>query len=197
MNRRTLIAFAAAVLFAGATAFAQTSTWAIDKNHSQVDFQTRHLGLSNVLGSLTGIAGTFVWDDKDVSKSSVDVTIDASTVDTSVDARNKHLKSADFFNIEKYPTLTFKSTSVKRTGAGKLQIIGDLTLAGVTKPVTLDVDGPATPQEQKSQQGTKIVTGFSASGTLKRSDFNFGSKFPSAVISDEVKFTIDAEAAKQ
>ena len=197
MNRRTLIAFAAAVLLTGTAAFAQTSTWAIDKNHSQVDFQTRHMGLSNVRGSLTGINGTFTWDDKDVTKSAIDVTIDANTVDTSVDARNKHLKSPDFFNVEKYPTLIFKSTSVKRTGDGKLQVIGDLTLAGVTKSVTLDVDGPATPQTQKSQQGTKIVTGFSATGTLKRSDFNFGSKFPSAVIGDDIKFTIDAEAAKQ
>ncbi len=194
MNRRTLIAFAAAILFTGTAAFAQTSTWAIDKNHSQVDFQVKHLGLSTVRGSLTGINGTFTWDDKDVTKSSVSVTIDATSVNTSNDARDKHLKTADFFDVEKYPTLTFKSTSVKRTGAGKLQVVGDLTLAGVTKSVTLDVDGPATPQPG---QGGKTVTGFSASGTLKRSDFNFGSKFGASMLSDDVKFTIDAEAAKQ
>ncbi len=193
MNRRIFTAFAAALLLTGTVAFAQSSTWAIDKNHSQVDFQIRHLGLSNVRGSISGIVGTFVWDDKDVTKSSVTVTLDANTVNTNNDARDKHLKSPDFFNVAQFPTLTFKSTSVSRNG-GKLTVTGDLTLAGVTKAVTLDVDGPTAPQPG---QGGKTVTGFSASGTLKRSDFNFGSKFGAAVLGDDVKFTIDAEAAKQ
>jgi polyisoprenoid-binding protein YceI len=171
MNRRIFTAFAAALLLTGTAAFAQSSTWAIDKNHSQVDFQIRHLGLSNVRGTLSGLVGTFVWDDKDISKSSVTVTIDATTVDTSTAARDKHLKSPDFFNVDKYPTL-----------------------AGVTKPVTLDVDGPVPPQ---AGQNGKIVTGFSATGTLKRSDFTFGPKFAPPVLGDEVKFTIDVEAAKQ
>jgi polyisoprenoid-binding protein YceI len=193
MNRRIFTALVAGVLLTGTAAFAQSSTWTIDKNHSQTDFQIRHLGVSNVRGSISGITGTVVWDEKDISKSSVNATIDATTVNTNNDARDKHLKSPDFFNIEKYPTITFKSTSVVRTN-GKLQVVGDLTLAGVTKSVTLDVDGPTPPV--KGMRGG-LVTGFSASGVLKRSDFTFGSKFSEPILGDEVKFTIDVEADQQ
>jgi len=192
MNRRIFTAALSALLLAGVSAFAQSSSWTIDKNHSQVNFQVRHMGVSNVRGSISGITGTVVWDDKDPTKSSVEATIDTTTVTTNNEARDKHLKSPDFFNVEKFPTMTFKSTSV--TGAsGKLQVIGDLTLAGVTKSVTLDVDGPTPPIKG---QGGKLVTGFSATGTLKRADFNFGSKFGSPMLSDDVKFTIDVEAGK-
>jgi polyisoprenoid-binding protein YceI len=190
MNRRIVISALSALLLTGVSALAQS--WTIDHNHTQVNFQVRHMGVSTVRGSLSGITGTVVWDDKDPTKSSVEATIDATTVSTNNDARDKHLKSPDFFNVEKFPTLTFKSTSVTGS-AGKLQIIGDLTLAGVTKSVTLDVDGPTAPIKG---QGGKMVTGFSATGMLKRSDFNFGSKFASPVLSDEVKFTIDVEADK-
>jgi polyisoprenoid-binding protein YceI len=192
MNRRIFTAALSALLLTGVSAFAQSSSWTIDKNHSQVDFQIRHMGVSNVRGAISGVTGTVVWDEKDPTKSSVEATIDATTVSTNNDARDKHLKSPDFFDVAKNPTLTFKSTSVTGT-AGKLQVIGDLTLGGVTKSVTLDVDGPTPPQKG---QGGKLITGFSATGTLKRSDFNFGSKFSSPVLGDEVKFTIDIEASK-
>jgi polyisoprenoid-binding protein YceI len=192
MNRRIFTAALSALLLTGASALAQTSTWTIDKNHSQVDFQIRHMGVSNVRGAISGVTGTVVWDDKDPTKSSVEATIDATTVSTNNEARDKHLKSPDFFDVAKNPTLTFKSTSVTGT-SGKLQVIGDLTLAGVTKSITLDVDGPTPPQKG---QGGKTITGFSASGTLKRSDFNFGSKFTNPMLGDEVKFTIDIEAGK-
>jgi polyisoprenoid-binding protein YceI len=191
MNRRTFTATLAALLLTGASALAQPSTWTIDKNHSQVNFAIPHMAVSRVRGSISGVTGTVVWDDKDPSKSSVEATIDASTVSTNNDARDKHLKSPDFFNVAQYPTLTFKSTSVSGT-AGQLTVTGDLTLAGVTKSVTLAVDGPTTPVKG---QGGKLVTGFSATGTLKRSDFNFGSKF-NAILGDDVKFTIDVEAGK-
>jgi polyisoprenoid-binding protein YceI len=195
MNRRmftTLFAGAllAASSLAGSVAFAQSSTWTIDKNHAQADFQIKHLGVSTVRGSIGNITGSVVWDEKDLSKASVNATIDATTVNTSNEARDKHLKSPDFFNVEKFPTITFKSTSVTRAD-GKLQVIGDLTLAGVTKSVTLDVDGPSAPV--KGPRGG-LVTGFSATGLIKRSDFNFGSKFPAAMLGDDVKFTIDLEA---
>jgi len=194
MNRRLFAALAAALLFTGTAAFAQTSTWVLDPAHSHADFQVRHGGISNVRGSITGIVGTFVWDDKDVTKSTVNVTLDASTVNTNTARRDAHLKSADFFNVEKYPTITFKSTAITRSGDG-LKVTGDLTIAGVTKPITLDLDGPTPPQ--KGQNG-KILTGFSATGSLKRTTFDFGQKTPaSAAIGDDVKFTIDAEAAKQ
>lgn len=193
MNRRLFTALAVGVFFAGTAALAQSSAWTIDKNHAEANFQIRHAAVSTVRGSLSGITGTVVWDEKDLSKSSVTATIDATTISTNNEARDKHLKSPDFFNIEKYPTLTFKSTSVTRVN-GKLQVIGDLTLAGVTKSVTLDVDGPTAPV--KGMRGG-LVTGFSATGTIKRSDFGFGSKYSEPILGDEVKFTLDLEADQQ
>jgi|ERR1700678_1250704 polyisoprenoid-binding protein YceI len=193
MNRRLFTAaLSAALLLPGVGAFAQASSWAIDTNHSQVNFQIRHMAVSTVRGSLSGVTGTVVWDDKDPSKSSVEVTINASTVSTNNDKRDTHLKSPDFFNVEKFPTLTFKSTSVSGV-SGKLQVTGDLTLGGVTKSVTLDVDGPTAPV---NGMGGKMVTGFSATGVLKRADFNFGNPKFNAMLGDDVKFTIDVEADK-
>jgi polyisoprenoid-binding protein YceI len=197
MNRRRFAVIFGGLLMAGiasgAQASAQPSTWAIDKNHTQVNFQIRHLGVSNVRGSISGVTGTLTWNEKDTSKSEVTATIDTTTVNTNTEPRDKHLKSPDFFNIEKFPTMTFKSTSVTGT-PGKLKLVGDLTLAGVTKPITLDVDGPSAPI--KGPEGV-MVTGFSATGTLHRSDFNFGSKFSAPMLSDDVIFTIDVEAKQQ
>src|ERR1700750_2126163 len=136
MNRRTFAAALVALILSGASAFAQSSTWTIDTNHSQVNFSVKPALVSTVRGSISGVAGTVVWNEKDPTKSSVEATMDATTVSTTTEARDKHLKSADFFNVEKYPTLSFKSTSVTGT-PGKLQVTGDLTLAGVTKSVTL------------------------------------------------------------
>jgi polyisoprenoid-binding protein YceI len=192
MNRRLFTAALSALLLTGVSAFAQSSTWTIDPNHSQVNFAISHMGVSTVRGSISGVTGAVVWDEKNPSASSVEATVNTTTVTTNNEKRDGHLKSADFFNVEKFPTLTFKSTAVTGT-PGKLQVVGDLTLAGVTKSVTLDVDGPTAPQKG---QGGKLVTGFSATGTLKRSDFNFGSKFGTPMLGDEVKFTIDVEASK-
>jgi len=177
MNRRIFTALVAVVLLSGTATFAQSSTWTIDKNHAEVNFQIRHAGVSTVRGSIGGVTGTVVWDEKDLSKASVTATIDTTTVNTNNDARDKHLKSPDFFNIEKFPTMTFKSTSVTRAD-GKLKVTGDLTLAGVTKSVTLDVDGPTAPV--KGAHG--LVTGFSATGSVKRSDFSFGTKFSEPIL---------------
>jgi polyisoprenoid-binding protein YceI len=191
MNRRIFTAALSALLFTGASALsAQTSTWTIDTNHAQTNFQIRHMGVSTVRGSISGVTGTIVWDSKDPSKSSVEATIDTSTVNTNNAGRDKDLKSANYFNVEKYPTMTFKSTSVSQAN-GKLQVVGDLRLAGVTKSVTLDVDGPTAPQKG---MGGKMVIGLSATGMVKRSDFNFAPKMPSMALGDEVKITIDVEA---
>ena|ERR1700759_3825726 len=192
MNRRIFTAALSALLLTGVSAFAQTSTWIIDPNHSQVNFGIKHLGVSTVRGSISGVTGNVNWDEKNPSKSSVEATITTTTVTTNKEKRDAHLKSPDFFNVEKFPTMTFKSTAVTSVN-GKLQVVGDLTLTGVTKSVTLDVDGPTPPQ--KGMNG-KMVTGFSATGKLKRSDFNFGSKFAEPVLGDEVQFTIDVEAGK-
>ncbi|WP_263365284.1 YceI family protein [Edaphobacter bradus] len=193
MRKLLLAVTAAALSVASAGAFAQTSTWTIDPAHSSVNFTTRHMGVSNVHGSLAGVKGTISLNDKDITKSSVTATVDTTTVSTGVDARDKHLKSPDFFEVDKFPTLSFKSTSLTNNG-GKLQLNGELTLHGVTKPVTLDVDGPAPAQTDDKGQ---TRSGFSAEGIVKRSDFNFGSKFGSAIVGDDVKFSIDVEIDKQ
>ncbi len=182
----------ATTLFSLTLSAAAQTTWHIDTAHSGVEFQIRHLGISNVRGSLSGVSGDVVWDESNVGNSHVTATIDAKTVNTGNDKRDEHLKSPDFFDVAKYPTLTFKSSSVKRAGDGKLQIVGDLTIAGQTKPVTLDVDGPAAPQQVQG----KTKSGFSATGLIKRSDFNFGQKYSAPMLSDEVKFTIDLEVSK-
>lgn len=181
---------AAAVLLTALPTFAQSTTWKIDPAHSGADFSIRHLSVSTVRGKLTGAIGEVVWDATDVSKSHVEATLDSATINTNEIKRDTHLKSADFFDVEKYPKITFKSTSVKRNGTGKLQIVGDLTIGGQTKPITLDVDGPSAPQPG---QNGKTLSGFSASGLLSRANFNFGTKYKELILSDEVKFTIDLE----
>src|SRR6202521_2130291 len=123
-------------------AAAATSTWQIDPNHSAAQFAVRHLAISTVRGAFTKVSGTVQLDDKDVSKSSVEVTIDAASVDTRVPDRDKDLRSDRFFDVEKYPTLTFKSTKVEQVEVGKLKVTGDLTIHGVTKQVVLDVEAP-------------------------------------------------------
>jgi polyisoprenoid-binding protein YceI len=122
MNRRSLLTLTL-TLFTAAVAAAQSSTWTIDKSHSQANFQIRHLGVSNVRGSISGATGTIIWDEKDISKSSVTATLDTSTVNTSTEARDKHLKGPDFFNVEKFPTMTCKSTSVTGTPSCESQKI--------------------------------------------------------------------------
>ena len=122
MNRRTFTAALSALLLTGVSAFAQSSSWTIDKNHAQTNFQIRHMGVSTVRGSISGVTGTIVWDDKDPSKSSVEATIDTNTVNTNNSGRDTDLKSDKYFNVAKYPTMTFKSTSVskrRRQAAGR------------------------------------------------------------------------------
>ena len=177
-----------------AAGFAQTSTWKIDPVHSGVEFRILHLGVSHVSGSFSKVTGVVKLDEKDLTKSSVASTIDVSTVNTNEPKRDDHLKSPEFFNLAANPTITFKSTSLTKDG-DKLKMTGDLTLAGVTKPVTLTVDGPAAPQ--KGMDGKTVISGFSATGTLSRKDFNFGQKYTAPVLGDDVTFTIDIEMDKQ
>jgi polyisoprenoid-binding protein YceI len=174
-------------------AIAQTSTWVPDKAHSGVDFSILHLGLSKVRGHFGNIGGSIVMNDADISKSTVNVTIDVSTIDTGVTQRDSDLKSAKIFDVAQFPTATFVSTSVAKSGGG-LTISGNLTLHGVTKPVTLAVEGPTGPINGMDK---KPHEGFSATTTISRTAFGVAAGMPSAVIGDEVQLTIDLDVAKQ
>jgi polyisoprenoid-binding protein YceI len=175
-------------------AMAQTSAWGTDPAHSVVVFSIRHGGVSNVYGRFGGVKGTLVYNEADVSKSTVTVTIDTSTVDTGDSTRDTHLKTAAFFDVAQFPTAAFTSSGVVKNG-NKLTVNGNLTLHGVTKPVVLDVDGPSTPVEGAMDR--KPHSGFSATTTISRSAFGIGSSFPPIVVGDEVKLTIEVEIIKQ
>lgn len=176
-----------------AAAPAQTTTLVPDKAHSGVSFSILHMSLSNVRGHFGNIGGTITLDASDIAKSSVNVTIDVSTVDTGVAARDSDLRSANFFDVAQFPGATFVSTSVTKNNGG-LTVNGNLTLHGVTKPVVLQVDGPAGPVNGMDH---KPHYGFSATTTISRTAFGIGSKYPAAMVGDQVKLTIDLDAAKQ
>src|SRR6516225_10247040 len=147
---------------------------------------------SHVHGSLTNVNGIVELNDKDITKTSVEATIDTTTVSTGVVMRANTLKSEDFFNVQKYPQITFRSSSLRRN-KGTVQLLGNLTLNGVTRSVTLDLDGPSPPQTISG----KTISGFSATGLIRRSDFSFGASKFNAVVGDDVKLTIDLEIDKQ
>lgn len=172
---------------------AQTSTWAIDPNHSEVDFTVRHMEVSNVHGRIGGIKGNIAVSDTDATKSTVSVTIDLSTIDTGVSGRDSDLKGPNWFDAAKFPTASFESTSVTVSGA-RMKIDGNLTLHGVTRPVELDVEGPSPTVPGMDH---KPHSGYSATTTIKRKDFGVGANAPNTVVSDDIKLTIDLEVAKQ
>lgn len=172
---------------------AQTSTWIPDKAHSGVDFSVLHMSLSQVRGHFGNIEGTIVLDESDITKSTVKVTIDVTTVDTGVAGRDGDLKSPNFFDVAQFPSATFVSTTVVKKGNG-LTVSGNLTLHGVTKPVVLQVEGPTGPVPGMDK---KSHSGFSATTTISRTAFGIASKYPSAVVGDDVKLTIDLDVAKQ
>jgi polyisoprenoid-binding protein YceI len=178
---------------AASLAVAQTSTWVPDKAHSSVDFTILHMGLSNVRGHFGNIGGSITLDEADISKSKVNVTIDVTTVDTGVSMRDNDLKSENFFDVAKFPTATFESTSVAKSGNG-LTVSGNLTLHGVTKPVVLQVEGPTGPIPGMDK---KPHSGFSASTIVSRTAFGLGTKYPSSMLGDDVKLNIDLDVAKQ
>jgi polyisoprenoid-binding protein YceI len=172
---------------------AQTSTWSPDKAHSEVDFSILHMSLSRVHGHFGNLGGTIVWNEADITKSAVNMTIDVTTVDTGNSGRDADLKSDNFFNVAQFPTATFISTGVEKTPNG-LTINGNLTLHGITKPVTLDVEGPSGPVQGMDH---KPHSGFSATTTIKRSDFGLAPKMPAAMLGDDVKLQIELDAVKQ
>jgi polyisoprenoid-binding protein YceI len=167
-------------------------TYKIDTAHSQSAFAVKHLLISTVRGDFNKTEGSVVVDDADLTKSSVQASIDVASVDTRDEKRDGHLKSPDFFDAAKFPKITFKSTKVEKAGAGALRVTGDLTIHGVTKPVVLAVSGPTA--EVKDPYGN-TRRGISASTKINRKDFGV-SYGPDAIVSDEVTITIDAELLK-
>jgi polyisoprenoid-binding protein YceI len=187
----------ALALFASLSALAQTATWNIDPAHSTAQFTVRHLGISNVTGSFTKMTGSVDLNEKDVTQSQVSASIDVNSIDTRVEARDKDLKSDHFFEVEKYPTIEFKSKRVASSG-GKLQVIGDLTIHGTTREVTLDVDGPTAALTDPWGNSRR---GISATTSINRKGFNLTYnnllRTGEAVVGDTVKIQIDAELVKK
>jgi polyisoprenoid-binding protein YceI len=190
---KRLVILAGILALAAPLALAQTSTWVSDPNHSEVDFSIIHLSVSKIHGRFGNVKATITLNEADVTKSTVTATIGVDTVDTGVDARNTHLKSPDFFDVANLPTATFTSTSVVKNG-NHLAVTGNLTLHGVTKPVTLDVVGP---NGSMTDPKGNVHTGFSATTTLDRTAFGIGPKFPAAMVGDEVALDIELEVVKQ
>jgi polyisoprenoid-binding protein YceI len=172
------------------SSLAMSEDWKIDPNHSTAQFAVRHLGVSTVRGAFTKVSGTAQYDPADPSKAAIDATIDAASVDTRVEMRDKDLRSANFFDVEKYPTITFKSKKAEAAGEGKMKITGDLTMHGVTREVMLDVDGPTDPI--KDPKGARI----GASATTKVNRRDYGINGAPGVAGDDISITIDVELVK-
>ncbi len=172
--------------------------WKIDSGHTTADFSVRHLMIYNVRGHFTKVSGNVNYDGKDLKSLKIDAAIEVASVDTGENGRDEHLKNADFFDAAKFPTMTFKSKKVKSAGKGKFTVMGDLTIKGVTKEVTLDVEGP-TEQIKDMQGGTRV--GASATTKINRKDFgitwNKALDNGSSVVGDDVKVSIEVEAVKQ
>jgi polyisoprenoid-binding protein YceI len=170
---------------------ATASVWKIDPDHSNIMFQVKHLGLAEVKGIFRKFEGTVNLED-DIAKSSVKVTIDAASIDTGVEKRDEHLRTADFFDVAKYPTLTFVSKKVAPAGKGRLKVIGDLTMHGITKEVVLNVVGPS--KELKDPKGN-IRRGLAATTTINRLDFGltYNSVLENGVLAIGNRVTIHVE----
>jgi polyisoprenoid-binding protein YceI len=188
MKKITLFMIALSV---SAISFAQT--WASDKPHSRLGFAVTHLGVNEIDGAFKSFTATITASKDDFSDGVVDLSADISSISTDVDQRDTHLKSPDFFDATTFPTLSFKGTSFKKVGANKYQVAGNLTLHGVTKPVTLDatlVGSTVNPQSKKPLVGFHVTT------TIKRTDFGIGTKFPAAMLSDDVMLVANIEFVK-
>ncbi len=190
------IANMTAILAAVLPAAALASTWDVDPMHSHASFTVKHLVISNVRGEFGKTTGQVVIDDADITRSSAEATIDVSTVDTRVPPRDADLRSSNFFDVAKYPTMTFKSTKVERAGAGKLKVTGNLTMHGVTKPVVLDVEGP-TPEIKGMMGETRRA--LSATTKINRKDFGLAwNQMVEAgpVVGDDVSIEVSVELVK-
>jgi len=189
---KKLLSFLIVVLLS-TSIFAQT-TWKADPMHSKLTFSVMHLGISDVAGLFKTFDVTVVTSKDDFSDAVFELSADVASINTEVEMRDNHLRSADFFEVEKYPKMTFKSTSIKKVRKGKYKLAGNFTLHGVTKPVTMDLWYRGTIE---NPQGKAKTAGFQLTGSLNRSDFGIGPKFPPPMIGNQVKIKADGEFIKQ
>jgi polyisoprenoid-binding protein YceI len=166
---------------------ADGKTWKLDPDHSDAHFQVRHLGITNIQGDFPGLSGTAQIDDDDLSKSTLTATIEVASIYTRVKGRDDDLKSPNFFDVTKFPTMTFRSTKIQKTAPGKAKMTGMLTLHGVSKEVTFDVDGPTAPITFMGQ----VHRGATATTTIDRRDFGITMEVPG--ISAQVAITLDVD----
>jgi len=173
------------------------STWKIDPAHSVAEFKVKHMMISNVKGRFTGVSGALYLDENNVANSRVEASIDAGSISTGDAQRDGHLKSADFFDVEQYPTLTFRSTRVVPEGEGELKATGELTIHGVTREVTFAVEGPTAPA--KDPWGNTRVA-LSAATKINRKDFgltwNAALETGGILVGDEVTITLEVQFIK-
>jgi len=170
-----------------------SQNWTLDKAHAKLGFTVTHMMISDVEGFLKSFDIHLTASKDDFSDATIEATADINSINTDNEQRDTHLKSADFFDVATYPALSFKSTSFTKTGDNKYLLKGDLTMHGITKPVELDVILKGTTIHPYTK---KLVAGFKVSGVIKRSDFGIGAKFPTAMVSDEVTITANAEFSK-
>jgi len=181
----------AALLFLFLTAFTTAKiVWKNDDPHSQLGFTVTHLGVSDVSGTFNDFDVTVTSSEPDFSDAVFELTANVASLDTRVEARDNHLKSADFFDAEKFPTITFKSIFLEKVDNNKYKLTGNLTMHGVTKPVTMALQYNGTVENAMNKKQT---AGFQLTGTLKRSDFGIGVNFAEPMISDEVRIKADGE----
>jgi polyisoprenoid-binding protein YceI len=180
-------------VFLSITAAAIAQDWNMDKAHSQIMFSVLHMGINTITGNFGTVSATLASSKDDFSDASVAFTADVNTINTGVEQRNNHLKSADFFDAAKYGTLSFKSTSFKKVSDKNYEVTGDLTFHGVTKSVTLNATFNGSIVNPMSKKNT---AGFKVTGTIKRSDFNIGANFPATMVSDEVALEANTEFVK-
>jgi polyisoprenoid-binding protein YceI len=190
---RTLSAFVVTIALFFTLSAAAQDTWQLDPAHSSAQFSVRHLGVSTVRGAFTKVSGAVVYDAANPAKSSLHATIDAASVDTRVEFRDNDLRSDNFFDVQKYPTITFQSKRVEAAGAGKLKITGDLTIHGVTKEVVLDVDG-LTPAIKDPMGKDGLRMGASATTKINRNDFGVSGR--PGIVGDDISITLDVEMTK-
>jgi polyisoprenoid-binding protein YceI len=188
---RTLTALVIALFLIPAATLAAQDTWQIDPMHSSAQFSVRHLGISTIRGAFTKVSGTILLDEANPAKDQITASIDAASVDTRVEMRDNDLRSPNFFDVQKYPTITFKSKKIEPAGPGKLKIAGDLTIHGVTKEVVLDVDGPTAAIKDPWGNPRR---GASASTKVIRQDFSVNGA--PGVVGDEITITLDVEFIK-